>query len=127
MRVLGYRGLALGTAMAALINAGTLLWLLRGRLDGLDERRVVTSFVKILCASLVMAAAAVGLHTWLGSVWPDARFYARAVRLAAAIGAGLAVLAASARLFRIQEFADATRAVTSRLSRGRASSSGPGR
>ena len=127
VRVLGYRGLALGTAMAALVNAGTLLWLLRGRLGGLDERRVITSFMKILCASLVMAAAAAGLHTWLGSVWPDARFFARAVRLASAIGVGLAALAVSARLFRINEFVDATRAVTARLSRRRASSSLPGR
>ena len=34
--VMGFRGLALGTAIAALFNAGTLLWLLRRRLDGLD-------------------------------------------------------------------------------------------
>ena len=41
VRVLGFRGLALGTAIAAMFNAGTLLFLLSRRLDGLDGRRIV--------------------------------------------------------------------------------------
>ena len=40
VRVLGFRGLALGTAIAAIFNAGVLLWLLRSRLGGLDGRRL---------------------------------------------------------------------------------------
>ena len=31
VRVMGFRGLALGTAIAAIFNAVVLLWLLRGR------------------------------------------------------------------------------------------------
>src|SRR5215471_18067191 len=38
----GYRGLALGTSIAALFNAAGLLWLLRRRLAGLDDRRVLS-------------------------------------------------------------------------------------
>ena len=32
----GFRGLAAGTAFAATFNAGALLWLLRGRLSGIE-------------------------------------------------------------------------------------------
>src|SRR4029434_6717124 len=54
VRVVGYRGLALGTALAAIFNAGALLWLLRGRLGGLDGRRIAVAVVKILAASVAM-------------------------------------------------------------------------
>ena len=46
VQVLGYRGLALGTAVAALFNAGMLLYLLDRRLEGLDGRRIFAAFVK---------------------------------------------------------------------------------
>ena len=37
VRLLGYRGLALGTSLAALFNASVLLVLLRRHLDGLED------------------------------------------------------------------------------------------
>ena len=39
VRVAGFRGLALGTAIAATLNAALLLWLLRGRIGGLRRGR----------------------------------------------------------------------------------------
>ena len=62
VQVLGYRGLALGTAMAALINAVVLLWLLRGRIGGIDGGRVAVSMIKIVAASLVMALSVIIVH-----------------------------------------------------------------
>ena len=41
VRAIGFRGLALGTSIAALVNAALLLGLLRRRLGGLDGRRLV--------------------------------------------------------------------------------------
>src|SRR5439155_23054578 len=55
--LMGFRGLALGTAIAANINAGLLLMLLSKRLGGLESSRVLRSFAKIGLASAVMAAA----------------------------------------------------------------------
>ena len=43
VRSLGHRGLALGTAVAALLNAGMLLVLLRARLGGLEGRRLLVA------------------------------------------------------------------------------------
>ncbi len=116
VRVIGYRGLALGTAIAALVNAGTLLALLRRRLGGLDERRVVTALMKILVASGVMGIAAAtteaSLHAWL----PGLGLLPRALRVTAAIGVGVVVLAAAARALRIREFDEAWQHLSTRLS-----------
>jgi putative peptidoglycan lipid II flippase len=122
VRLLGYRGLALGTAIAAVMNAGMLIWVLRGRIQGIEGHRVLTTFVKILLASLVMGAAAYLMSTWLRQVLPDGpdqstlwRALWRAVRVFTAIGVGILALMAAARALRIEEFTDAVSRVTRRL------------
>jgi putative peptidoglycan lipid II flippase len=121
VRVLGFRGLALGTAVAAVFNAGALLWLLRGRLDGLDGRRTVIAFGKILGASIAMGAVAWWSDHALQAVLPAGVYIRKHVdlylsmRLAVAIVAGVVVLAGSARLLRIAEFDDAVARVLRRF------------
>ncbi len=117
VKVLGFRGLALGTAIAAMFNASTLLFLLGRRLDGLDRRRITVSFVKILIASILMGAASYFAAQWLIEVQPSREWYWRAVRVSAAIGAGVVVLMGSARVLAIAEFNDALASVTRRLVR----------
>jgi putative peptidoglycan lipid II flippase len=115
VRVLGYRGLALGTALAAMVNAGTLLWLLRRRLGGLEGRRIAVAFSKIACASIVMGAVANLTVAWLSSHLPHDGSFWRAVTLASAIAVGVAVLVASAHVLRIAEFDEAFGRVLRRL------------
>jgi putative peptidoglycan lipid II flippase len=117
IRVLGYRGLALGTAVAALFNAVTLLYLLGRRLDGLEQRRIAISFGKILVASILMGAASYGVSQWLGDALPGANWYWRAARVFSAIGAGIVVLLGASRLLAIAEFDDAVSRVTRRFVR----------
>jgi putative peptidoglycan lipid II flippase len=130
VRVLGYRGLALGTALAAMFNAAALLWLLRRRIDGLDGRRTAIAFFKILVASLVMSAGAWATGHALLTRLPSAVLVRGhldlylAVRLALSIGAGLLILLGCARLLRIAEFEDAVGRVTARLSGGGSRSAG---
>jgi putative peptidoglycan lipid II flippase len=102
--VMGYRGLALGTALAALFNAGALMWMLRRRLAGLEERRIATAFFKILTASMLMGAAAWLAQSWLTAKLPAAGELIRAARLGTAILFGVVVLIGAARLLRIEEF-----------------------
>ena len=83
VRVMGYRGLALGTAIAAIFNASTLLFLLGRRLDGLDRRRIAVSFGEILVASLCMGATSDFAAQWLTDVLPSPEWYWRAVRVSA--------------------------------------------
>ena len=119
VRVMGYRGLALGTSIAALVNAATLLILLRRRLDGLEERRVFVSFTKITIASLAMGAAAFVVDRY-SAVWlPGTALLPQLLRLAAAMGIAVAVLAAAAHLLHIDEFRRGVNLVTSRFRRRR--------
>jgi putative peptidoglycan lipid II flippase len=115
VRVMGYRGLALGTALAAMFNAGMLLWLLRRRLGGLDGRRVSVALIKITVASAVMGAAAQMTARSLASLMPSATSIARAIQLGAAIVVGILVLVAAARLLRLAEFDEAFARVLRRL------------
>jgi putative peptidoglycan lipid II flippase len=118
VRVMSYRGLALGTATAALFNAGMLLWLLRGRLQGLDGRSTTVAFLKIVGASLAMGLTCHLTVVWAESLMPGASFVLKAIRVSAAIAAGVAVLVATARLLRIEEFDEAIRRVLRRVMPG---------
>jgi len=115
VRILSYRGLALGTGLAAIVNAAVLLWLLRGRLGGLEGRRVAIAAAKIVIASAVMAAAAYAVHLRLTAWVPGEMIFARVARVGTAIVVALLVLAASARLLRIEEFDEAVSRVGRRF------------
>jgi len=117
--VMGFRGLALGTAIAANINAGLLLYLLARRLDGIEAPRVLVSFLKITAASAGMALAAYYVDAWLAAHLP-ARLLGRpdvprALSVFGGIGAGVGVLTAAAALLRIEEFSQATQRVLARF------------
>ena len=103
-RLLGYRGLALGTSIAALFNAGCLLWLLRRRLDGLHDRRVLSSFARIAIASFAMGTAALVVDRTLAAWIGDGTFLRQVSGLLVTIAAALVVLAAAAHVLRIREF-----------------------
>jgi putative peptidoglycan lipid II flippase len=115
VQALGYRGLALGTGIAANINAGLLLLILSRRIGGVDSARVLRALVKISIASCLMGVAAyyaeVGLHHLLPGQWLAPRL----TRVAGAIGVGVGVLGLAAHLLRIQEFGAAMQRVVSRL------------
>ena len=119
VRMMGYRGLALGTSLAALLNAGTLLVLLHRRLGGLEERRVLISFAKIATASALMGAAAGAVDLLLVRWLPLPGFGGQVVRLAATIAAALGVLAVCAHMLHIDEFRRGVRLVSSKLGRRR--------
>ena len=118
VRVIGYAGLALGTAAASLFNAALLLWLLRKRLHGLDGRRIAVAFAKIAVASLVMGAAAWQVNAWLTSMVAGQSVAARLLRVGSAITLALIVLVGAARALRIAEFGDAIAGVRRRFSAG---------
>src|SRR5262249_15897028 len=104
VRVLGYRGLALGTAVAAMFNAGVLLWLLERRLGGLEGGRIAVAFGKILAASLAMGIAAAYTSSWLTVLLPGTQTLLKSVRVFSSIAVGVLVLLAASRALRIEEF-----------------------
>jgi len=60
INVLGIAGLALANTIAALTEMIMLAWVLRSRLQGLDDQRLIATTVKTLVASIVMALGVLG-------------------------------------------------------------------
>jgi len=102
-RWLGFRGLALGTSLGALANAAVLLVFLRQHLGGINGRRLMLAFVKVTMASLLMSVAAWLVERLLSEMLPGSGVAAQAMHLGGAIGAGILVLAVSARILRLEE------------------------
>jgi putative peptidoglycan lipid II flippase len=101
---MGHRGLALGTAAAALLNGGILMWCLSARIGGLERERLLAASLKISAAAAVMAVAAVLTERALHLPFDGNDLVARVIRVAGAIGAGIVVLTVAASLLRIEEF-----------------------
>jgi putative peptidoglycan lipid II flippase len=114
---LGFRGLALGTSIAALLNAGVQLWLMRRELNGIDGTRIAKALVRVLIASAVMAGAAWGANAVLTQWLPGQALALQIVRLALSIGTALLTLALAAQALRIEEFGEARDLVLGRFRR----------
>jgi putative peptidoglycan lipid II flippase len=118
-KLIGYRGLALGTALAALFNAGSLLFVLRRRLGGLDERAIVTALGKIALASAVMGGAAWGTDALLAWWQPSRAFPVLLMRVGVSMAVALGVLDLMAQALGIREYLETREALRERLLRGR--------
>jgi putative peptidoglycan lipid II flippase len=118
VRTIGFRGLALGTSLAALANGGILLLLLRKRLRGIHGAALTVSLFKVTIAASVMALAALGIEHGSAVIVPGQSIAAQIFRLGLAIGGGLATLAVCAKRLKIREFDDAIELVKSRVSHG---------
>ena len=110
--VLGFRGLALATSIAAMAHGIALLVLLGRELGGLEGEHLAATLVKSVVASAAMAATARATHAWVTQAIQDQNTLAQASSLALAIGAGVAVLAITAKLLRMAEFDEAVSAAT---------------
>ena len=104
---LGFRGLALGTSLAAVVHGAALLVVLRSELGGIDGGRLAATLIKSAVASAAMAGAAQATHAWVTGTIQDQDTLSQAAALALAIGAGLAVLLIAAKILRIAEFDEA--------------------
>jgi putative peptidoglycan lipid II flippase len=106
VRVLGFAGLALGTSLAAMVQAAALLYLLQRRVPGIAGPALAGSLARILAASCVMGVAAAGLDRTLDVWLPGDTLALRAIRLALAIGGAVIVLTVAAWALRLRELAD---------------------
>jgi putative peptidoglycan lipid II flippase len=101
--VLGYRGVALGTSLAAAANFAVLGLAWRQRFGGLGGAGIYRHLARVLAASAVLALVAWSAHRGLALVVPG-RGLARQLALALApIALGGAAYLASARLLGLRE------------------------
>jgi len=119
VQVMGYRGLALGTSIAALFNGSLLMFLLNRRLDGIEGARVAGAMARIVVASALMGGVAIAADSVVGAWLPGNGLTVQIARLTVTIGAALGVLSAAAYVLRIREFHDGVALVTRALRSGR--------
>jgi putative peptidoglycan lipid II flippase len=117
VRTMGYRGLALGTSVAALANAAALVYLLRRELDGLHVSHMASVAVRMFGAGAVMALVAWGVEHELAARLTGHGLAIQVARVGLAIVCGLVTLAGAARLLRVEEFAEVTSAILTRVVR----------
>jgi putative peptidoglycan lipid II flippase len=117
VRLMGYRGLALGTSIAALINAATLMYLLARIVGGLNTGQIASTLARIGLASAAMAAAVMVTSRGLAGWAAQGGVVVQLGALALTIAIGLAVLIAAAVALRIPELTDALAAIRRRLRR----------
>jgi putative peptidoglycan lipid II flippase len=117
VRVMGYRGLALGTSITAILNASVQLYLLRREIKGLEGSRIAASLARVLIAAAVMGGVTWSAHAALLAWLPGDALVTQLARLLATIGVSLGALAGVAQLLRIPEFGEARDLVIGRLKR----------
>ena len=94
-------GLALGFSLSNLIEVGLLLWLVRGKLGGLNGRSLLSGLARMGAASLAMAIAVAAVLWWI----PAAAVWARALVGTAAGGAAYLLIVWLLRVEEWQRFA----------------------
>lgn len=116
--VLGYRGVALGTSLAALANFAVLALAWRRRHGGLGGSGIVPQLLRVLAASAVLAGVAWGTALALGWALPAHRGLApQLVRALGPIAAGGLAYLAAARVLRVRELGELASAVRRRARR----------
>ncbi|WP_248358317.1 murein biosynthesis integral membrane protein MurJ [Anaeromyxobacter oryzae] len=110
---LGYRGVALGTSLAAGVNYAVLAWAWRRREGTLGGKGILVQLWKVLAASAVLAVVAWAVQRGLGGVLPPRKTLPRQLLLGLlpVAAGGLAYLAAARALGipELQELATALR------------------
>ncbi len=117
VRVMGYAGLALGTSLAAIVNAAIQVILLRRELRGIEGIGITITFLKVLVSAIAMGGAAWYAEVLLRDKLPGMSIPLQGARLTVVIFVALAVLAASASILRIREFREARDLVLNRVRR----------
>jgi putative peptidoglycan lipid II flippase len=100
---LRHAGLALATSFGSVINFTLLIWMLRKRIGGIGERRLLLAGVRILAAAALAGAAAWLAAGAVGHAVGSERLMARALVVGAGLAAAAMVYPLAALLFRVEE------------------------
>jgi putative peptidoglycan lipid II flippase len=117
VRSMGYRGLALGTSITAILNAAVQMFLLRREINGIGGTRIAASFARVMAAASVMGGVTWGVHELMLAQLPGMSLVVQIIRLLVTIGAALITLAGVAQVLRIPEFGEARDMILRRLRR----------
>jgi putative peptidoglycan lipid II flippase len=117
VRVYGYKGLAIGTATTAIVNASLQLLLLRRELHGIDGSRIAGSFARVVVATAIMGVFTYAADRAMMAVMPGDALSTQIIRLLITITVSISVLTAAAQVLRIREYGEARDLILGRLKR----------
>jgi putative peptidoglycan lipid II flippase len=117
-----HAGLALSTSSVALVNFFALIFFMRRRIERLEGRRILSSFLRIAAAAAALSVVSYFAYRWLHGVFGGRGLGARLIEALVPMLVGGVVFFAVARLLRVEELNQATQAVLGRFMRGRATS-----
>ncbi len=100
---LGYRVLALVTSLAAFLNFLLLYQRLQKIAGGLHSAAVMTTFFKVLTASIGMALGTFYLHQWTADSISQTHLVWKALTLVISVAAGLSLFALGCKLLHLPE------------------------
>ncbi len=115
----GHAGLALSTSCVALVNFLALAFFMRRRIKRLEGRRILSSLIRIIIASAALSAASYAAYVWLFGIFGGQSLVARLIETFVPIVVGGVAFVFAAKLLRVKELEQATRAVAGRLLRRR--------
>lgn len=115
----GHAGLALSTSCVALINFFALILLMRRRIERLEGRQILSSFVRISVASAALSVSCYIVYLWLYRYLGEGGVRVRLVETIIPIAVGALVFFASARLLRVKELDQAVGVIAGRFRRRR--------
>lgn len=102
--ITGVGGLALGYSLTFLVELALLLVILHRRWGGIDGQHLLSTTLRTLGASAIMAGAVLGTDAALGAIgWHDAGFVITALRVVLLAGVGAVVFLISAVLLGLRE------------------------
>jgi putative peptidoglycan lipid II flippase len=100
---IGIRGLALAIPAVTTVNFALLFFFMHRRLGGIEGRSLITTFVKVLIASLLMGAICHATSQAIESRLGTEGLFARLMDVGLSIALGITVFFTIARLLRIGE------------------------
>jgi putative peptidoglycan lipid II flippase len=108
---IGHIGLALSISAVSIVNFALLFFFMRRKLDGIEGRRLLSTFAKV-----TLAAAAMGAVCWLVSHQIEnnlglERLFARLINVGVSITVGIVVFCLGARLLKVEELTQLTGAL----------------
>lgn len=119
VKIMGIGGLALGTAIAVLVEVAVLYHFLGNRLNGISLKPFFTTMFKIMISSIAMGLAAWFLSNIIGTKMDLSGGVARLVQVGASVVMGLAVYLAAVIVLKVDVVQDAFRMIKSLLKKAK--------
>lgn len=115
----GHVGVALATSSVALVNFFALALLMRKRIDGIDGKDIIKSFVRIAAASAVMSLVCYLSYHFLHEKFGSRGFSTNLIEVFVPIILGGITFVLAAKILRVKEITQLSNTIKRKLGRGK--------